>query len=78
MCVRQKSRWGSSSDHKRTNRHSGEEPERVGPEFTAKGLDGTITMKMIVSQWKTSTKQNPNPNVAAATDYMRVGACITP
>ena len=41
-----------------------------GPEFTAKGLDITVTMNVFVSQGKTSTKQNSNLNVALATKYM--------
>jgi hypothetical protein len=30
-------------------------------------------MKMYVSQWKIRTKQNPNPNVAAATEFIQKG-----
>jgi hypothetical protein len=69
MCMKQRQVWGSSSDHKRTNRHSGEEQEQ-GPWFTAKGLDVAGTMKMSVSQWKTRTKQNSNLNVVAATKFI--------
>ena len=60
-----------------TNRYSGADQERE-PWITVKGLIDTVTMNDSVSPWKTKLKQNPNPNVAAATDYMMVGACITP
>jgi len=60
MYMKRKTIWDSSSDHKRTNCHSGEDQEQ-GPWFIAKGLNVTVTMKMVVSQRKTSTKQNPNP-----------------
>ena len=46
--------------------------------ITVKGLIDTVTMNDSVSWWKTKLKQNPNPNVAADTDYMMVGECITP
>ena len=47
--------WGSSSDHKRTNRHSGDEQER-GPWITVKGIVFTVTMNDSVSRWKTKLK----------------------
>ena len=56
---------GSSSDHKRTKRRSGEEQKR-GPWFTAKWLVITITMKKTVSYWKTWSKQNSNPRDVVA------------
>ena len=52
---------------------SGVEQER-GLWFTAKGLDITVTMNVFVSQGKTSTKQKPNPNMVAATEYILQGS----
>jgi hypothetical protein len=67
--MKQRQVWVSSSDPKKTNHHSGEKQEQR-PGFTAKVLDITVTMKMSISQWKTRTKQNPNTNVAAATEFI--------
>jgi hypothetical protein len=33
-------------------------------------------MKMSISQWKTRTKQNPNPNVVAATEFILKGGIL--
>jgi hypothetical protein len=52
MYIKQRTRWRSNFDHKRTNRHSGVDKNRD----TAKGFIVTITMKMSASQWKTITK----------------------
>ena len=68
---------GSSSKHERTNRHSRVEQEQR-PWITVKGLIDTVTMNDSVSPWKTKLKQNPNPNVEAATEYMRFRSWMTP
>ena len=77
MCMKQRWIWGSNSEHKKTNNHSGVEQER-GPWIIVKGLIDTVTMNDSVSPWKTKLKQNPNPNVAAATEYMRFRSWMTP
>ena len=65
---------GSRTRFQRTNRHSGGDQER-GPWITVKGLVATVTINL--SQFlngKLDLNKNLNTNVAAATNYMSVGA----
>ena len=51
----------------------------MGPWIKVKGLVATVTMNL--SQFlngKLDLNKTLYPNVAAAADYMSVGACITP
>ena len=66
-----KRKRGSRTWFQRTNRHSGGDQEQ-GPWITVKGLVTTVTMmQSLFLKGKRRTKQNPNPNVAAATKYMK-------